>query len=103
MSTKTFVGIANFSSSDLELPSTGGFGGCFSRIDVPNQDWLTTARRKMTQDHPRHPSRRSFLGGLAGLATSLSIVGQQPNAAPIPPAPPQDPFSAEKTARAIRD
>ncbi|WP_035347967.1 ThuA domain-containing protein [Edaphobacter aggregans] len=57
----------------------------------------------MSPDRPHHPSRRSFLAGLATLATSLGVAAQQPNAAPKPPAPPQDPFPGRKKVLAIGD
>lgn len=57
----------------------------------------------MSPDRRYHPSRRSFLAGLAGLATSFGVAGQQLSSAPRQPAVAQDPFPGKKKILAIGD
>jgi type 1 glutamine amidotransferase len=53
----------------------------------------------MSTDRPYRPSRRSFVAGLAGVATSLAIGQQQAKQSPSV----QDPFSEKKKVLAIGD
>jgi uncharacterized protein len=57
----------------------------------------------MSPDNPSRPSRRSFLTGLASLATSLGVAGQQLTSIPKQPTPAQDPFPGKKKVLAIGD